>query len=122
MSLLTMLQPALFDDEQVPQILPDDSPRVRRADPITSHLAADSISKSGRRDSQQHVILDLTLYGRSAAWQISERAELRNQRWSPSRLRTALKELEELGRVVRFSKSGVNPGGYSVDEFEAVQS
>ena len=118
MSMTTTLQPALFDDELVPQIFPDDSPRVRRSDPITSHLAADSISKSGRRDSQQHVLIDLTLYGRSAAWQIAERAELRNQRWSPSRLRTALKELEEQGRVVRFSKSGVNPGGYSVDEFE----
>lgn len=120
MPMLTSVQPALFEDEQVPQILPDDTPRVRKADPITSHLAADSISKDGRRDSQQHVLLDLKLYGRSAAWQIALRAELTGKRWSESRLRTALKELEGQGRVVRFSKSGVNPGGYSVDEFEVV--
>lgn len=40
MSTAILQEPTLFD-EFPPQILPDDSPRVRRADPITSHLAAD---------------------------------------------------------------------------------
>ena len=40
------LQPVLFEDEQPPMIFPDDSPRVRLSDPITSHMAADSSVKT----------------------------------------------------------------------------
>ena len=117
MSMTTMLQPPLFGDELVPQILPDDSPRVRESDPVESHLAADSISKTGRLDSQAHVLLDLRLYGRSSAWQIELRSELRSARFSPSRIRTALKELEEAGLIVR-SAGGVTPRGRACAQFE----
>lgn len=117
MSLSSVAVP-LFEDEQVPQILPDDSPRVRRSDPIESHQAADSISKTGRLDSQAHVLFDLRLYGRSAAWQIEERAWLTARRWSPSRLRTALKELVEAGRVVRSAEDGLTPRGRACAMYE----
>jgi hypothetical protein len=115
---LTSVAVPLFEDEQVPQILPDDSPRVRRSDPVTSHQAADSISMTGRLDSQAHVLFDLRLYGRSAAWQIEERAELTARQWSPSRLRTALKELVESGRVVRSDVAGLTPRGRACAMYE----
>lgn len=115
---LMLLDFPALDVETPPQILPDDTARVRKADPITSHLAADSISKTGRLDSQSHVMLDLRLYGRSAAWQIEERAELGSNRFSPSRLRTALKELQKAGRVTRFERTGETPRGRACDEFE----
>lgn len=112
---------ALFEPEWAPQILPDDSPRVRQSDPVESHLAADSITRSGRQDSQAHVLNDLRSYGRSAAWQIEERAELLSARFSPSRLRTAISELVEAGRVVRAGQ-GLTPRGRVCAMFEAVQS
>lgn len=107
-----------LEDEYPPQILPDDSPRVRRSDPVESHRAADSISMSGRLDSQAHVLFDLRLYGRSAAWQIEERAELTARQWSPSRLRTALKELVESGRVVKSAVAGETPRGRACAMYE----
>ena len=118
MSTLTSLAVPLFEDEHAPQIFPDDTARVRKADPLTSHLAADSISKTGQLDSQAHVLLDLRLYGSSAAWQIEERSELRSNRFSPSRLRTALKELVESGRVVRSAVDGLTPRGRSCARYE----
>lgn len=118
MSMMTSIdEPTLFD--LVPQILPDDSPRVRKADPVESHLAADSITTTGVKDSQQHVYLDLIGHGLSASWEVERRAQ---DRWSPSRIRTALKELEEAGRVTRRHLAGVTPLGRPCAMFEAVQS
>ena len=117
MSMMTL--PGLeLETEYPPQILPDDSPRVRLSDPLTSHLASDSISSDGRKDSQQHVWLDLLEHGRSSAWEV----ECRSGRWSGSRVRTALSELVEQGRVVSFSGTGVTPRGRKCNEFEAVAS
>lgn len=100
-----------------PQLFPDDWARVREDHPVESHMAADSITVSGLRASQAHVLNDLTLYGRSAAWQIEERAELLSARFSPSRLRTAISELVEDGRVVR-SGQGKTPRGRVCAMFE----
>jgi hypothetical protein len=98
----------------VPQIVMEgDTARVRPGDSLSSHLAADSITPEGLRFSQQHVLLDVQKHGRAAAWQIQERAG----KWSDSRLRTALKELEELGQVVRFKQTGRTPRGRVCDEF-----
>lgn len=116
MSTAILQEPTLFDDFP-PPILPDDSPRVRESHPIESHLAADSITLEGKEASQAYVLSDLVTHGKSAAWQIEKRAD----RFSPSRLRTALKELEEAGRVVR-SKGGITPSGRVCALFEAVQS
>jgi hypothetical protein len=36
-----------------------DTPRARRSDPVTSHLAAERIKASGKLGEQQRVVLDL---------------------------------------------------------------
>jgi len=121
----TLLEPlALFDDEQfVPQIvMAGDNPRVRKDAPLTSHQAADSITADGRKGSQTFVLNDLRVNGRSGAWQVEERAELARSNWSPSRIRTAIKELEELGSIIRVSGVGVTPRGRKCDQFETVSS
>jgi len=125
MSNLTLQEPlTLFDDEPYrPQIvMAGDSPRVRKDAPLTSHAAADSITVDGRKGSQAFVLNDLCMNGRSGAWQVEERAELGRSNWSPSRIRTAIKELEELGQISRVSGSGVTPRGRKCDQFEAVTS
>lgn len=112
---------ALFEADWVPRILPDDSPRVRESHPIESHQAADSITVEGKEASQAYILGDLRKHGRSAAWEIEKRAEELSRSFSPSRLRTALKELEEAGRVIR-SKGGTTPRGRACALFTAVQS
>lgn len=113
MSMTSVAVP-LFEGEQVPMVWPG-SPMVHKSDPIESHLAADSISAEGVRDSQTHVLLDLRGHGRSAAWEIERRAD---GRWSPSRIRTALAELEESGLVVRHKMAGVTRSGRVCAMFE----
>lgn len=73
-------------------VLGDDSPRVRRSDPLTSHAAADS---SNLADSQNAVLNALAVHKHLAAFELEQVLPV----WSPSRIRTALKELEAVGRV-----------------------
>lgn len=83
--------PTLFDD--LPQIVMNgDSPRARRNDPIESHQAADS---SNLHDSQQAVLTALAVHKHLAAHEL----EALLPEWSGSRIRTALSELRDQGRV-----------------------
>jgi len=119
MDVQTLDAPTLFDELFVPQIvMAGDNPRVRKDAPLTSHQAADSITSDGRKGSQTFVLNDLRVNGRSGAWQVEERAEQARSNWSPSRIRTAIKELEELGSISRVSGVGVTPRGRKCDQFE----
>lgn len=70
----------------------DDSPRARRTDPIESHAAADS---SNLHDSQHAVLTALAVHKHLAAHEL----EALLPEWSGSRIRTALAELRDQGRV-----------------------
>jgi len=91
----------LFD---VGDLLAGDGPRARRTDPVTSHAAADS-TQATKEASQDYVLDLLWLTGPVADHELLERAESDfaaypfRPRWSPSRLRTARKELVTRGRV-----------------------
>jgi len=76
-----------------PMILPDDSARTRKSDPLTSHEAADSNNVC---DSQMWVLRCFDKRHQLAAFEIE--AALAGF-FSSSRVRTALKELQEQGRV-----------------------
>jgi hypothetical protein len=76
-----------------PMILPDDSARTRKTDPLTSHQAADSNNVS---DSQLWVLRCFENRRQLAAFEIE--AALVGF-FSSSRVRTALKELQGQGRV-----------------------
>lgn len=95
----------LFNGLDVPPILPDDSPRVRASDPVTSHRAADATrkSRSGSRDAvlkalhQDGPLADHELVlavQTDATWNLT-------RMYSPSRIRTARAELVELGLVTQ---------------------
>lgn len=117
MSISEMV-PALFDMDAVsevrieddgPRVVPsiilnDDSPRVRRSDPTTSHLAADS---SNRADSKKAVLTALRVHKHLAAFELEHVLP----DWSPSRIRTALTELAEDGLVVRSDRTRVTRYG-----------
>ena len=98
MSLLeSMLPPMLWDD---------DKPRTRKSDPLTSHAAADSTTPY---QSQQAVVAFLATYGMRAAFELES---MFAGRFSPSRIRTALTELESVGRIaVVEGVLRVTPGG-----------
>lgn len=81
-----------------------ESPNVRRTDPTTSHVAADSVqSKSAL--SRDFVLYLLREVGPSADHELVDAAELlaarkpNTPRFSPSRIRTARHELTEDGLV-----------------------
>lgn len=104
--------PALFDfdtvsqivvEEDGPRVVPSiilngDSPRVRKSDPLTSHVAADS---SNRADSKRAVLTALRVHKHLAAFELEQVLP----DWSPSRIRTALTELAEEGLVVRSDRT-----------------
>ena len=75
-----------------PQILPDDTARTRRSDPVTSHEAADSNDVHG---SQVSVLLILSMSGPLADHELVERIK----DYSPSRVRTARHEMQEAGLI-----------------------
>lgn len=72
---------------------------ARRTDPLTSHLAAASITSERIRKSQAEV-LQLLALGPSCDEGIAERALTYNVRQSPSGLRTRRNELVDLGQVI----------------------
>lgn len=96
-----------------------DTPRARKSDPQTSHEAADSITPHGLHASQEAVleVLRADRYMQlMPAWSIER--DLPD--WSPSRVRSALVELERAGMVLRHKGTSFTPRGRRCDEFEAV--
>jgi len=89
----------LFDPVE---LLAGDGPRARLADPVTSHLAADS-TQSVKLASQRYVLAMLLDSGPLADHEIlfwhAKRHETDIPDWSPSRLRTARRELVTKGLV-----------------------
>ncbi|MGI6878785.1 hypothetical protein [Microbacterium sp. gxy059] len=85
----------------IPMIFPDDAPRARRTDPVTSHEAADATS-GHVWESQQATLEILRAHGKPAtALQVEQIAAVRELPHSPSRMRSTLSELEALGFVER---------------------
>jgi hypothetical protein len=98
---------------EVPSLyLTGDSPRVRKSDPITSHQAADG---SNRAKSKQAVFTKLRVHKHLAAYEL----ESLLPDWSPSRIRTALKELEKDGLVVRTDRTRPTRFGKQAHVWEA---
>ena len=102
MSLLESIP--MFD---VPMILPDDSPRAHRTDPITSHEAADS---NDVPLSHRLVMQTVDMAGGRGLAQFQAEAWLDGQ-LSPSRVRSAFTELELLGKVARTDETRTTPSG-----------
>ena len=76
-----------------PMIRPDDTARTRKTDPLTSHAAADSNNVT---DSQLFVLQCFNNGQQRAAFELEA---IMAGLFSPSRIRTALRELQEQGRV-----------------------
>lgn len=100
---------------EVPSVyLTDDSPRVRKSDPVTSHAAADG---SNRAKSKQAVLAKLRVHKHLAAYEL----EALLPEWSPSRIRTALKELEADGMAVRTDRTRPTRFGKQAHVWEAAK-
>jgi hypothetical protein len=97
-----------------PQIVVyDDSPRVRKSDPLTSHAAADS------NDVPRSHALVLALFG-SHRWLAQFEAEaLLSGVLSPSRVRTAFTELELARKLNRTDMTMPTPYGRTAQLWEA---
>lgn len=94
-----------------------DSPRVRRSDPETSHAAADSIDADALEASEVEVLAILAAAARPMTAAAIERENLerawqgRTERaWSPSRIRTALRQRARDGDIVQDGE-GRTPSG-----------
>jgi hypothetical protein len=103
----------LFDLDTLPPVLyMSDSSRVRLADPLTSHAAADSndVPRSHR------LVLDLF---ESHRWLAQFEAEqLLAGLLSPSRVRTAFTELELAGELLRTDLTMPTPYGRTAQLWE----
>lgn len=114
-----MTKPAILSQ------LTDDSARVRETDPTTSHEAADSISRKAREDSAREVlaIIDASATPLTAE-EIHEYHEasaflgMSERTYSPSRIRTALKQLVDDGQVARAAQLGKTKTGRSAQTWE----
>lgn len=82
---MTSLQPALFDDVTVPALFPDDSPRVRKSDPLTSHAAADA-SQAGLKDARHNILQILRDHESLTGTEINEQYSLYSSRLGWRRL------------------------------------
>lgn len=91
-------------DQTLPGLWPDDSPRVRKSDRLTSHAAADANDVAG---SQSAVLTVLSGAKKPLAdFEIEQVHRLYVYKpYSSSRLRTARKELEADGVVVAVSQT-----------------
>jgi len=97
--------------------LTGDAARARATDPLTSHAAADSITAEGREASELEVLAILReADGPITAEQIQKRHD--NRHWqdltphsyTPSRLRTALKQLADDAHVVADGEGRTDSG------------
>ena len=100
---------------------------TRKADPATSHEAADSLSVEALEDSEREVLAVLAVAVRPlTAEELYDAhlqrwdAELAARRYSPSRIRTALKQLVEDGRIEKAG-TGRTISGRAADTWRAVQ-
>jgi hypothetical protein len=111
---LTETSLPMFDLDSLPPILyMQHRPRVRRADPLTSHAAADS------NDVPRSHALVLDLFA-SHRWLAQFEAEaLLTGLLSPSRVRTAFTELEEAGQLARTDLTMPTPYGRTAQLWEA---
>ena len=73
-------------------VMEGDTARARRTDPLESHAAADAANLT---DSQQAVLKALRVHKHLAAFELEQVLPV----WSPSRIRTALTELQADGLV-----------------------
>lgn len=80
-------------------VKPDEEARARGSDPQTSHEAAEKVSGEGVRQSQIDVLHTLRSQGPMTDERLLDAMEFRGARSSPSRVRTARKELMEAGLV-----------------------
>lgn len=84
--------------------------RARGSDPITSHAAADSVTRI--RMSQAHILAIITEYGPISDSEIYARLEMK---MSPSGARTRRAELVERGFVVDSgSRERLESGRFSI--------
>lgn len=91
--------------KSMPTVMLDGGPRVRKADPVSSHEAADSnkVAKSHRA-----VLSVLEYEGEHAQFEMELRCA---GVLSPSRVRSAFSELEALGKVRRTDEFRLTPSG-----------
>lgn len=78
---------------------PDTEARARSTDPEPSHEAAERVTGEGARQSQLDVLHTLRSQGPMTDERLLDAMEFRGARSSPSRVRTARKELMEAGLV-----------------------
>lgn len=104
--------------------LTGDSARARRTDGATSHEAADSISRKAREDSAREVLVILaTAQHPLTAEEIQEHHEARafmgqaERSYSPSRIRTGLRQLRDDEQVEPSEQRGVTKSGRSAQTF-----
>lgn len=97
------------------QRLLDFTARARTTDPATSHLAAAGVNVA----ASHALVMELfrQLDRRMTSFEIA--ASLKDY-ISESRVRGALKELERLGKVRRYSGAGVSNYGNKCDQWGAV--
>lgn len=95
-----------------------DKAYARTSDPVTSHEAAESVTKSTLRGSRQAV---LSAIRRSPDGATAEALERVLPEYRPQRVRTALVELERLGIVARAPETGYTSSGRKAQIWKAVE-
>lgn len=108
--------------------LGEDTARARRGDPTTSHEAADSISRKAREESAREVLAILADAEHPlTAEEIQEHHEARafigqaERTYSPSRIRTGLRQLRDDEQVEPTEQRGVTKTGRSAQTFTITQ-
>lgn len=95
-----------------------DIARARNSDPVTSHEAADSVNRI--RESQQHVLDVLRIWGAATDEEIYERLGTARLRISPSGARTRRSELVTKNLVVASGDYGLTASGRRSIKWRAV--
>lgn len=99
--------------------------RVRADAPVTSHLAASSVTPEGLHASQSWVLTELREIGIATMPRLVGRIpchpETGRPVWSDSRVRSAVKELVELGLVSHVDDEGITDRGRACARYQAVQ-
>lgn len=91
-------------------------PVARASDPDESWQAAESISRQAQKASQREVLRELAYRGPQIAQQLEEHLA---RRLSPSRVRTALTELERDGLARRTGRTRPTVSGRMAAVWEA---
>lgn len=88
-------------DEVAPMLWPDDSPRVRASDPVSSHEAADATSGSVAASQLAVARIFENENKPMTALEVEQKATQYGLPYSVSRVRSCLSELEARGALVR---------------------